>query len=82
MLVLIIGPKDTPYEKGAYFFDIKFAPDHPFKSPVAKFLTSDNKVRFNPNLYINGKVCLSILGTWSGPSWTPLIRMETLFLTI
>jgi hypothetical protein len=28
-------------------------------------------VRFNPNLYINGKVCLSLLGTWSGPSWNP-----------
>jgi len=23
-------------------------------------------VRFNPNLYASGKVCLSILGTWSG----------------
>ena len=23
-------------------------------------------VRFNPNLYQNGKVCLSLLGTWSG----------------
>lgn len=29
-------------------------------------------MRFNPNLYRNGKVCLSILGTWSGPSWTPV----------
>lgn len=28
-------------------------------------------VRFNPNLYANGKVCLSLLGTWSGPSWNP-----------
>ena len=28
-------------------------------------------MRFNPNLYENGKVCLSLLGTWSGPSWDP-----------
>ena len=25
-----------------------------------------NAVRFNPNLYAEGKVCLSILGTWPG----------------
>ena len=23
-------------------------------------------MRFNPNLYNNGKVCLSLLGTWEG----------------
>jgi hypothetical protein len=29
------------------------------------------QVRFNPNLYSDGKVCLSLLGTWSGPGWIP-----------
>ena len=28
-------------------------------------------MRFNPNLYNCGKVCLSLLGTWSGPGWDP-----------
>jgi len=28
-------------------------------------------VRFNPNLYSDGKVCLSLLGTWHGEGWTP-----------
>jgi hypothetical protein len=28
-------------------------------------------VRFNPNLYDTGKICLSLLGTWSGPGWVP-----------
>jgi Ubiquitin-conjugating enzyme len=37
-----------------------------------KFLTTGaGSVRFNPNLYNCGKVCLSLLGTWSGPSWSP-----------
>ena len=27
-------------------------------------------VRFNPNLYSDGKVCLSLLGTWHGEGWT------------
>jgi baculoviral IAP repeat-containing protein 6 len=29
-------------------------------------------VRFNPNLYNCGKVCLSLLGTWAGPGWDPV----------
>lgn len=28
-------------------------------------------MRFNPNLYNCGKVCLSLLGTWAGPGWEP-----------
>lgn len=28
--------------------------------------TGGGSVRFNPNLYANGKVCLSLLGTWRG----------------
>lgn len=32
-----------------------------------QFLTTGGGlVRFNPNLYNSGKVCLSLLGTWSG----------------
>ena len=27
--------------------------------------------RFGPNLYADGKVCLSLLGTWDGPKWNP-----------
>ena len=29
-------------------------------------------MRFNPNLYNCGKVCLSLLGTWAGPGWDPV----------
>ena len=28
--------------------------------------TGGGKIRFNPNLYSCGKVCLSLLGTWRG----------------
>jgi baculoviral IAP repeat-containing protein 6 len=28
--------------------------------------TGGGAVRFNPNLYNCGKVCLSLLGTWTG----------------
>ena len=44
-------------------------------------------VRFNPNLYNCGKVCLSLLGTWSGakgetwdPSASSTLQVPTLLL--
>ena len=33
-------------------------------------ISSPRQVRFNPNLYSDGKVCLSLLGTWHGEGWT------------
>ena len=52
--------------------------DYPKTSPFVKFETIDGRVRFNPNLYTAGKVCLSILGTWSGPPWTSCQNIGTL----
>jgi ubiquitin-protein ligase len=67
--VLITGPVDTPYQHGIYLFDVHLH-KYPTTAPKVKFLTTDNgRVRFNPNLYNCGKVCLSLLGTWSGPGW-------------
>jgi len=38
--------------------------------PSVKYMTTNGgKFRFNPNLYADGKVCLSLLGTWTGPGW-------------
>lgn len=72
---LICGPKDTPYENGLFEFHGYFPSDYPNTVPQVLINTTDNgNVRFNPNLYANGKVCLSILGTWSGQageSWNP-----------
>ena len=64
---IISGPKDTPYENGLFEFHAYFPIDYPNSVPDVVIHTTDNgKVRFNPNLYANGKVCLSLLGTWSG----------------
>jgi len=67
MKVLITGPDDTPYENGCFEFDIYFPQDYP-QTPMSVNLqtTGRNTVRFNPNLYNDGKVCLSILNTWHG----------------
>jgi len=34
------------------------------------------------NLYRNGKVCLSILETWSGPGWQPVHSIASVLLSI
>ncbi|KAI1454229.1 hypothetical protein F4805DRAFT_332646 [Annulohypoxylon moriforme] len=70
MKVLIIGPKHTPYEHGLFEFDLYCPLDYPNSPPLMKFKTTNGgKIRFNPNLYEDGKICLSLLGTWAGEPW-------------
>ena len=79
---MIIGPSKTPYFGGYFFFEIIFPSNYPMSSPSVKFLTTDGDVRFNPNLYANGKVCLSILGTWPGPKWEPVMTLSSVLISI
>ncbi|KAJ3217272.1 Baculoviral IAP repeat-containing protein 6 [Dinochytrium kinnereticum] len=67
---LMSGPPGTPYSQGLFEFDIYLGPYYPDQPPIVTFLTTGGgTVRFNPNLYSCGKVCLSLLGTWHGPGW-------------
>ncbi|CAG0913048.1 unnamed protein product [Notodromas monacha] len=80
---LITGPDDTPYEGGIFRFFIRCPPNYPIHPPRVKLLTTGNGVvRFNPNLYSNGKVCLSILGTWEGPGWVASMGLASLLISI
>uniref|UniRef100_A0A7S2W505 UBC core domain-containing protein n=1 Tax=Rhizochromulina marina TaxID=1034831 RepID=A0A7S2W505_9STRA len=73
---LISGPEGTPYSGGLFLFSAFIPIDYPNVSPKVKFQTTGGgQVRFNPNLYCDGKVCLSLLGTWrgkAGENWNPL----------
>ena len=82
MTAMIIGPEGTPYQGGFYFFDINFPTNYPMKNPDVKFCTLNPYVRFNPNLYTEGKVCLSLLGTWAGPGWTACNNVGSILLSI
>jgi ubiquitin-conjugating enzyme E2 Z len=79
---MIIGPKDTPYENGFYFFDFEIPKDYPISPPKAKFVNLNGIVRFHPNLYKCGKICLSILNTWHGPGWTSVQTLSSVLLSI
>jgi ubiquitin-conjugating enzyme E2 Z len=79
---LIVGQGDTPYGYGYYFFEFIYPYNYPFSPPEVHYLTNDGTMRFNPNLYTNGKVCLSILNTWAGESWTACQTIYSLLLTL
>jgi ubiquitin-protein ligase len=69
--LMIVGPSDTPYQNGLYFFTLNFDKEkHPFVPPKAKFYQGLQGTRFHPNFYSNGKVCLSLFNTWQGPKWS------------
>ena len=71
---IIVPPSDTGYYGGMFEFHMILPPDYPNRPPkVILTTTGDGAIRFNPNLYANGKVCLSLLGTWLGPGWNPAL---------
>ena len=64
---MIAGPEGTPYAGGLFEFDCFIPLEYPNCPPLFHLRTTGGgSVRFNPNLYNNGKVCLSLLGTWAG----------------
>lgn len=86
MRVMITGPDDTPYDCGVFMFDVYLPSEYPYKHPYMRFLNHGGK-RFNPNLYNDGKVCLSLLGTWRGNSkseeWNPdTSSLQQLFTSV
>ena len=55
--VLITGPSETPYSNGCFLFDVFFPPDYPKGPMLVNLMTTGlGRVRFNPNLYNDGKV--------------------------
>ncbi|KAL7671470.1 hypothetical protein ACOME3_006366 [Neoechinorhynchus agilis] len=84
---VITGPKDTPFEDGVFFASLKFPEDYPLNPPTMTFLT---KV-FHPNVYPDGRVCISILhAPGSDPTgyetmaerWSPVQSVEKILLSV
>lgn len=80
---MIIGTENTPYEKGFYPFKLVIPINYPFEPPKVTFiLPNDGYSRMNPNLYIGGKVCLSMINTWAGPGWLPSYTIDKVVIAI
>ncbi|XP_077575501.1 ubiquitin-conjugating enzyme E2O isoform X2 [Stigmatopora nigra] len=81
---LIKGPTRTPYEDGLFLFDIQLPNIYPALPPLFRYL-SQCSGRLNPNLYNNGKVCVSLLGTWIGRGnerWTSKSSLLQVLISI
>jgi ubiquitin-conjugating enzyme E2 O len=79
--VLFVGPLGTPYEYAPFMIDLHLPAQYPYEPPKAFFHSwtaegAGMSGRVNPNLYEEGKICLSLLGTWQGDearneAWIP-----------
>ncbi|KAI8925727.1 ubiquitin-conjugating enzyme/RWD-like protein, partial [Entophlyctis helioformis] len=83
----IIGPPKTIYEGGYFLATIKFPNDYPFNPPTFAF----NSKFFHPNVFPDGKLCISILhppgddplsGEKAEERWNPTQSVESILLSI
>ncbi|KAL8228140.1 hypothetical protein R6Q57_015724 [Mikania cordata] len=68
----VVGAPGTPYHDCLFFFDIFLPPEYPNEPPMVHY--DSGGLRINPNLYESGRVCLSLLKTWTGTgteTWNP-----------
>lgn len=84
---IITGPTDTPYENGVFQAKLSFPKDYPLSPPVMRF-TSE---MYHPNIYPDGKVCISILHApgddpnmyeSSSERWSPVQSVEKILLSV
>jgi len=70
----ILGPAGSVYEGGAFFLDIHFPPDYPFKPPKVTFKTRI----YHCNINSQGAICLDILKD----NWSPALTISKVLLSI
>lgn len=70
----IMGPRDTPFEKGEFYLKIICDKDYPWKPPNIKFITSI----FHPNISRDGTICLDLLKD----EWSPVMTFATVLISI
>jgi len=79
---LIKGPLDSVYRHKFIRLDFEIPDDYPYSPPSVTFINYDN-VRIHPNMYEDGKCCLTILNTWGNDKyekWTSSMGIETILL--
>ncbi|KAA6397718.1 MAG: putative Ubiquitin-conjugating enzyme E2 7 [Streblomastix strix] len=85
--VCITGPPDSPYQEGLFQAELVFPDVYPNYPPKMKF-TSE---MWHPNIYADGRVCISILhppgaDRWgyedSAERWRPINNVESILLCV
>ena len=83
----VSGPQDTVFEDGVFIARLTFPQDYPLNPPKMKFLS---KI-FHPNIYPDGRVCISILHApgddplgyeKSSERWSPVQSVEKVLLSV
>jgi ubiquitin-conjugating enzyme E2 R len=87
-IVWFAGPQGTPYHPGIYKALLSFPQDFPMKPPEFKIVSSV----WHPNVYPDGKVCISILhppgvddmnsGETAMMRWTPIQSIQSVLLSV
>jgi len=83
---VIFGPKDSPYEGGVYEGILSIPKEYPMRPPQVKFTSK----LFHPNVYHDGKLCISILHEGKDETgyeheldrWRPINNIRTVFISI
>lgn len=82
-----MGPDDTEYADGVFRALMSFPRDYPLSPPQMKFTTP----MFHPNVYADGRVCISILHApgedpnqyeSSSERWSPVQSVEKILLSV
>ncbi|KAI0446477.1 UBC-like protein [Xylaria telfairii] len=77
----IYGPEDSLYRHKLVKLRFTIPDQYPLMPPQVHFVQYSGG-RVHPNLYVDGKVCLSILGTWPGEPWTPGLSIHVVLISI
>lgn len=67
-IAVLIGPENTPYERGTFSLVLVFEEDYPNHPPEVSFISE----MFHPNVYPHGDLCLDILKNRWSPSYDVL----------
>ncbi|KAF2673278.1 ubiquitin-conjugating enzyme [Microthyrium microscopicum] len=86
-IALFNGPEGTPFEGGVFEAELKFPDDYPLKPPTMRFVHK----MWHPNVYPDGKVCISILHPagddpnhyeLASERWSPIQSVEKILISV
>ncbi|KXT03500.1 hypothetical protein AC578_1586 [Pseudocercospora eumusae] len=86
-VALIVLNPDSLYYGGYYKAKMNFPKNYPYEPPTFQF----DRPLWHPNIYTDGKLCISILhqpgedvmsGEMAGERWSPVQRVESVLISI